>query len=35
LCTAYGAVCARHFEGHTKEQLQELGERIRQRALNA
>jgi hemerythrin-like domain-containing protein len=35
LCTAYGAVCARRFEGHTKEQLQELGERIRARALGA
>jgi len=35
LCTAYDAVCARHFEGHTKEQLQELGERIRARALSA
>lgn len=33
LCTAYGAVCARRFEGHTKEQLQELGARIRERAL--
>ena len=33
LCSAYGAVCARRFEGHTKEQLQELGERIRERAL--
>lgn len=35
LCAAYGAVCARHFDGHTKEQLQQLGERIRARALNA
>ena len=35
LCSAYGAVCARRFEGHTKEQLQELGERIRERALRA
>jgi hemerythrin-like domain-containing protein len=35
LCTAYGAVCARHFEGHTKEALQELGTRIRERALRA
>jgi hemerythrin-like domain-containing protein len=35
LCTAYGAVCARRFEGHTKEQLQELGTRIRERALRA
>jgi len=35
LCAAYGAVCARHFEGHTKEQLQELGTRIRERALQA
>lgn len=35
LCGAYGAVCARRFEGHTKEQLQELGERIRERALRA
>jgi hemerythrin-like domain-containing protein len=35
LCTAYGAVCARRFEGHTKEQLQELGARIRERALGA
>lgn len=35
LCSAYGAVCARRFEGHTKEQLQELGERIRERALQA
>lgn len=34
LCAAYGAVCARHFEGHTKEQLQELGVRIRERALH-
>ena len=33
LCTAYGAVCARRFEGHTKEQLQELGAKIRERAL--
>jgi hemerythrin-like domain-containing protein len=33
LCAAYGALCARHFEGHTKEQLQELGLRIRERAL--
>jgi hemerythrin-like domain-containing protein len=29
LCAAYGAVCARRFEGHTKEQLQQLGVRIR------
>ncbi len=35
LCTAYGAVCARRFEGHTKEQLQELGVRISERALHA
>jgi hemerythrin-like domain-containing protein len=35
LCAAYGAVCARRFEGHTKEQLQQLGERIRARALGA
>ena len=35
LCTAYGAVCARRFEGHTKEQLQELGVRISERALRA
>jgi hemerythrin-like domain-containing protein len=34
LCAAYGTVCARHFEGHTKEQLQELGLRIRERALH-
>lgn len=33
LCAAYGAVCARRFEGHTKEQLRELGTRIRERAL--
>jgi len=33
LCSAYGAVCARRFEGHTKQQLQELGARIRERAL--
>jgi hemerythrin-like domain-containing protein len=33
LCAAYGVVCARRFEGHSKEQLQELGERIRDRAL--
>lgn len=33
LCAAYGAVCARRFEGHSKEQLQELGRRIRERAL--
>jgi hemerythrin-like domain-containing protein len=35
LCAAYGAVCARRFEGHSKEQLQALGERIRERALRA
>lgn len=35
LCTAYRAVCARRFEGHTKEQLQELGVRISERALHA
>lgn len=35
LCGAYGGVCARSFEGHTKEQLQALGDRIRQRALRA
>ena len=35
LCAAYGAVCARRFEGHTKEQLQDLGARIRERALRA
>jgi hemerythrin-like domain-containing protein len=35
LCAAYGAVCARRFEGHTKQQLEELGERIRARALGA
>ena len=35
LCGAYGAVCARRFEGHTKEQLQDLGARIRERALRA
>jgi hemerythrin-like domain-containing protein len=29
LCAAYGVVCARRFAGHTKEQLQELGARIR------
>jgi hemerythrin-like domain-containing protein len=33
LCGAYGGVCARSFEGQTKEQLQALGERIRDRAL--
>ena len=33
LCTAYGAVCARQFEGHTKAQLEELGQRIRERSL--
>jgi hemerythrin-like domain-containing protein len=32
LCAAYGAVCARRFEGRTKEQLQELGARIHERA---
>ena len=32
LCAAYGVVCARRFEGHTKEQLQELGARIHARA---
>ena len=35
LCAAYGAVCARRFEGHSKEQLQELGKRIRERAVRA
>jgi len=35
LCAGYGAVCARRFEGHSKEQLQDLGERIRERALRA
>jgi hemerythrin-like domain-containing protein len=35
LCAAYGAVCARRFEGHSKEQLQELGRRIRERAVRA
>lgn len=35
LCTAYGAVCARRFEGHTKEELQALGLKIRERALRA
>jgi hemerythrin-like domain-containing protein len=32
LCRDYGAVCARHFEGQTKEQLRELGGRITGRA---
>jgi hemerythrin-like domain-containing protein len=35
LCAGYGAVCARRFEGHSKEQLEELGERIRERSLRA
>lgn len=34
LCGAYGEVCARRFEGRTKEELQELGARIRARALS-
>jgi hemerythrin-like domain-containing protein len=28
LCDAYGVVCARHFEGHTKEQLESLASRL-------
>lgn len=32
LCGGYGAVCARRFEGHSKEELQELAERISERA---
>jgi hemerythrin-like domain-containing protein len=35
LCAGYGVVCARRFEGHSKEQLQALGEKIRERALRA
>jgi hemerythrin-like domain-containing protein len=33
LCAAYGAVCARQFDGRTKEQLRELGEGLRARAI--
>jgi len=32
LCGGYGAVCARRFEGHSKEELQALAGSIRERA---
>ena len=32
LCGGYGAVCARRFEGHSKEELQALAGRITERA---
>jgi hemerythrin-like domain-containing protein len=32
LCGGYGAVCARRFEGHSKEELQALAANIRERA---
>ncbi len=32
LCGGYGAVCARRFEGHSKEELQSLAVRIAERA---
>jgi hemerythrin-like domain-containing protein len=32
LCGGYGAVCARRFEGHSKEELQSLAARISERA---
>jgi len=32
LCVAYGAVCARRFEGHSKEELASLAEHIVRRA---
>jgi hemerythrin-like domain-containing protein len=32
LCGGYGAVCARRFEGHSKEELQALAGRISERA---
>ena len=32
LCGGYGAVCARRFEGHSKEELQSLAGRISERA---
>jgi hemerythrin-like domain-containing protein len=32
LCGAYAAVCARHFDGRTKDELQALGASIRERS---
>jgi hemerythrin-like domain-containing protein len=34
LCVAYGAVCARRFEGHSKEQLAALADRITEKAAS-